>query len=464
MVEEDMLSLAASWDEDSFPKEMEEEEPEPSTVAEHSSEIASETSLPPLMGRCKLFADPLGDTVRAPSVCVLDAGSGSHSAVLSTVPLFYEGGAVKLSLTGFPPVDSTIAALVKVPPVGGLSRDPVCPNPQYRVMETHLKRAYAVEVQVTHLANTVGILNAYLDGVLTETPLPEPVATELRLLSSMLFQISGLQGQALGQILASLVLAHRQLWLSQARVSDTDMVALLDAPTYPGYTFGPAVEEILQRSLRQHKASWQVAALLPTCALVWGRSRHWQAPLVRTITKMVPVPTAPLGDLRHRLQATAPMGNRAPPQSTRNAGRGVSMQQHSRRVFQGHWSRQLPRSDPPQPQQPHQGPEGLRPQTHSFTSSAILARLHLGHLGARYRAQRLHTAVPFGTSPLPRSHDPLQPCDGGGCPHLHDGVKMGVVLSLQVVMTDTSKLGWGVVREGREVCGTWLGVLDSPCT
>ncbi|MGH0147359.1 UNVERIFIED_CONTAM: hypothetical protein FKN15_010687 [Acipenser sinensis] len=48
MAEEDTLSLAASWDEDSFPTEMEEEEePVASTVAEPSSEIASETSLPP---------------------------------------------------------------------------------------------------------------------------------------------------------------------------------------------------------------------------------------------------------------------------------------------------------------------------------------------------------------------------------------------------------------------------------
>ncbi|MGH0120455.1 UNVERIFIED_CONTAM: hypothetical protein FKN15_066342 [Acipenser sinensis] len=51
-------------------------------------------------------------------------------------------------------------------------------------------------------------------------------------------------------MLASLIVAHRQLWLSQARVPDADNVALLDAPLSPGHTFGPAVEEILQRSHR----------------------------------------------------------------------------------------------------------------------------------------------------------------------------------------------------------------------
>ncbi|MGH0174274.1 UNVERIFIED_CONTAM: hypothetical protein FKN15_067732 [Acipenser sinensis] len=70
--------------------------------------------------------------------------------------------------------------------------------------------------QGTQLASLEGTeklgLMAYRNGVLYETMFPEPVATELRLLSSTLLQISGLQ--ALGRSLASLVVALRQLWLS----------------------------------------------------------------------------------------------------------------------------------------------------------------------------------------------------------------------------------------------------------
>ncbi|MGH0134857.1 UNVERIFIED_CONTAM: hypothetical protein FKN15_027493 [Acipenser sinensis] len=94
MAEEDMLSLAASCDEDSFPTEVEEEEePTPLTVAELSSEIASGTSLPPLpssmlalMGRAaNFFADPLDDTGRALLLRVSDAGSSSYSTAIPTV-------------------------------------------------------------------------------------------------------------------------------------------------------------------------------------------------------------------------------------------------------------------------------------------------------------------------------------------------------------------------------------------
>ncbi|MGH0177493.1 UNVERIFIED_CONTAM: hypothetical protein FKN15_075363 [Acipenser sinensis] len=98
-------------------------------------------------------------------------------------------------------------------------------------------------------------------------------------------KISGLHGQALGRSLASLVVACRQLWLSQAGVPDADKASLLDAPISPGHTFGPAVEEILQRFHREHEVSQQVAALLPLRSLVWGRSSHWQSPQTCTITR-----------------------------------------------------------------------------------------------------------------------------------------------------------------------------------
>ncbi|MGH0129197.1 UNVERIFIED_CONTAM: hypothetical protein FKN15_037637 [Acipenser sinensis] len=114
--------------------------------------------------------------------------------VLKQVALLdYLEGAEKLGLAGFLPVDSTIAALVKAQPVDGLPRDPACPNPQCRVTEMHLKRAYAAEAQTTRLSNTEMVLTAYMDRLLNEALLTEPVTTELRLLSSTLLQISGLQ-------------------------------------------------------------------------------------------------------------------------------------------------------------------------------------------------------------------------------------------------------------------------------
>ncbi|MGH0143089.1 UNVERIFIED_CONTAM: hypothetical protein FKN15_077717 [Acipenser sinensis] len=125
------------------------------------------------------------------------------SVVKQATPLASLEGAGVLDLAEFPPVDSTIVALVRAPPVGGLPKDLAYPNSQCRVTKAHLNKDYAAEAQVTCLANMAGLLTAYLEGILQSAPLPEPVASELRLVSGTLLQISGFQGEALGRSLAS---------------------------------------------------------------------------------------------------------------------------------------------------------------------------------------------------------------------------------------------------------------------
>ncbi|MGH0169632.1 UNVERIFIED_CONTAM: hypothetical protein FKN15_060173 [Acipenser sinensis] len=140
-----------------------------------------------------------------------------------------------------------------------------------------------------------------------------------------------------------LIVARRQLWLSQARVPDADKTALLDMPISPGHTFGTALEEILQRSYWKREASRQVVALLIPRTSTWGRSNHWRAPQTWTVTRTVPVRMALLGDLRHHLQGTPAANNRAHSAGRGNAGHGQPTHQCPRRRFQG----QRPRQPPP---------------------------------------------------------------------------------------------------------------------
>ncbi|RXM31580.1 hypothetical protein EOD39_6844 [Acipenser ruthenus] len=159
--------------------------------------------------------------------CFAALGAFSTRALDAHCPQSYTThGASELGLAEFPPVDLTIMALVQTTLVGGLPKDPTCPNGQCKVTETHLKKAYAAEAQA-------GLLTAYLDGILQSAPLCELVASELCLVSITVLQIFGFQGQALGRSLC-IVVAHRQLWLSQGRVSDEDKSALLNEPISPG--------------------------------------------------------------------------------------------------------------------------------------------------------------------------------------------------------------------------------------
>ncbi|MGH0153925.1 UNVERIFIED_CONTAM: hypothetical protein FKN15_068763 [Acipenser sinensis] len=297
LVQKDTLSIVASGDGASFSSDMQVRgELEPHAVEEPGFEVASEASAPPLsssvsalMGHAAAFLQVPWTLAAEPHQSIFQAQAmAPRPQKFPLFPDFMEevrsswdrpvSGAEKLGLAGFPPVDSTIASLVKAQPVGGVARDLACPNPQCRVMETHLKRVYAAEAQATRLSNTASVLTAYMYNVLRKALLPEPVATELCLLSSMLLQISSLQGQALGP--------RTYLWASRGG---------------------------------------DLAEIPP------GRSIHWRAPQTWTVTRTVPVPTAQLGDQRHRLQGTEAANNRA--QAGRgNAGLGQPTHQHPRQA------------------------------------------------------------------------------------------------------------------------------------
>ncbi|MGH0150855.1 UNVERIFIED_CONTAM: hypothetical protein FKN15_018967 [Acipenser sinensis] len=203
--EEDALLIVASWNEDSFPTEMEEgEEPALSTEAEPSSESASEAIVPPFSSSMSALIESASNICRSLGRQLLSyAGPCLRCRLrlptlsLPNVPGFH-GGTDKLGLVDFHQWTPSLR------PWSRLHRWGACPRTLHARTHSagsrrHLKRAYAAEAQVTRLANTASILTTYMDGMLWEAPLPEPVASELRLLSGTLLQISGLQGQALGR-------------------------------------------------------------------------------------------------------------------------------------------------------------------------------------------------------------------------------------------------------------------------
>ncbi|MGH0119229.1 UNVERIFIED_CONTAM: hypothetical protein FKN15_029598 [Acipenser sinensis] len=97
--------------------------------------------------------------------------------------------------------------------------------------------------------------------------LPEHPSASLRaelvLVTQLLVKIAQLNALVQGRSIASLVVTRRQLWLSQARVHELDKAPLLNVPIMPGHTFGKAVEEMLQRSVKDREASQQMAKMWP---------------------------------------------------------------------------------------------------------------------------------------------------------------------------------------------------------
>ncbi|MGH0116831.1 UNVERIFIED_CONTAM: hypothetical protein FKN15_019220 [Acipenser sinensis] len=178
LAQEDRLSIAPSWDRASFSGMEVGGELVPLAKAEPSFKVSSEASAPPLldstsalMGRTAAFlqvpwtqaAEPHWSVFRTQTMAPRaqkfpffldfmeevrfswDRPASAPSVLKQATQLASLEGADKPGLAGFPLVDSTIAALVKATPVGVLFKEPACLNPQCRVTETHLKRAYTAE-------------------------------------------------------------------------------------------------------------------------------------------------------------------------------------------------------------------------------------------------------------------------------------------------------------------------------
>ncbi|MGH0120351.1 UNVERIFIED_CONTAM: hypothetical protein FKN15_067736 [Acipenser sinensis] len=171
-------------------------------------------------------------------------------------------GANEAGLASFPPVGAAFAALVKAPTLSGLAKDPSCPNRQCKITEANLKKGYAAASEAVRLSNVASLLTVYQAALLRDLPECPSVAlrTELGAIAQLLVKLAQMNVRAQGRSIATLVVARRQLWLSQARVQ----APLLDAPILPGHTFGPAVEEMLQRSVKAHEASQQFAKMWPS--------------------------------------------------------------------------------------------------------------------------------------------------------------------------------------------------------
>ncbi|XP_066551709.1 uncharacterized protein LOC136718009 [Amia ocellicauda] len=159
-------------------------------------------------------------------------------------------GADTHGLTSFPVVDPAFAALVSAPPVSTTQRDFVLPNRQCRSTEVFLQKSYAAEAQALRIQNTSSLLAVYVAELADkhkEAPTPE-VMREIAGVADTVVDLMKFSARASGRSLAALVAARRQLWLTQTRVPERDKPHLLDAPITPGFTFGPAVEVMLERS------------------------------------------------------------------------------------------------------------------------------------------------------------------------------------------------------------------------
>ncbi len=85
----------------------------------------------------------------------------------------------------------------------------------------------------------------------------ESIPETLRVVD-ILIRGTSAHAQALGQSMANMVQARRQVWLSQANLFDQDCMAVIAAPLVPGEVFGPPAEAALEQSRRTRELTRSV--------------------------------------------------------------------------------------------------------------------------------------------------------------------------------------------------------------
>ncbi|MGH0130485.1 UNVERIFIED_CONTAM: hypothetical protein FKN15_042354 [Acipenser sinensis] len=168
-----------------------------SPISVGSSKLASEPEIPAPSSSVRALMERATNFLQVPWKVSSGLKADFDPPAFSSFPGFSGGGQILLATPGLSAqrVQECSRTCLHAGcrggrAVGGLSKDPVCPNGQCGITEAHLKKAYAAEAQVTCLANTGGLLTVYPDGMLCSVTLPEPLASELHAVSGTLLQIS----------------------------------------------------------------------------------------------------------------------------------------------------------------------------------------------------------------------------------------------------------------------------------
>ncbi len=186
-------------------------------------------------------------------------GRAPSSTSLPRTQLGNLAGAATYGLATSPQIGPTFAMLNGA--MARIGRDATHPNKHGRIIDSQLRKAYHASALSARLACTNSVLLVYLEGLLQDlssTLTEEESIPETLRVVDMLIRGTSAHAQALGQSMANMVQARRQVWLSQANLLAQDCMAVIAAPLVPGEVFGPPAEAALEQSCRTRELTRSV--------------------------------------------------------------------------------------------------------------------------------------------------------------------------------------------------------------
>lgn len=211
-------------------------------------------------------------------------------------------------LDQIPAVEPGVASLI-VSPEEALRQDARCPQPQCRITDGYITRAYNSGARAGRLGNSLAHLmfamSASLRGI--------EGAAAATTFSDAALQAFALMSRELGRVMSYLIQARRQVWLAQSALSEACRRTLRGVPVEPGQMFGSAALEALERTVQARQTRQQLSDLSRTMAPrpPQGSRRFASDPAVR------PPPRDWSSDDRSRQQRRSRDFRAAPRQSMR---------------------------------------------------------------------------------------------------------------------------------------------------
>lgn len=129
-------------------------------------------------------------------------------------------------LEHMPPVDHCIASLI-LSPDESIKDKACCPRPQCLVTDSLLSKVYDIAARTAHIGNALSVL------LLAQSQMLQP-EEEGKELGDTALHAFCLMSRKLGQLMSTLIITRRQVWLAQAPMSDDCRQALRKLPVVPG--------------------------------------------------------------------------------------------------------------------------------------------------------------------------------------------------------------------------------------
>ncbi|KAL0152047.1 hypothetical protein M9458_052651, partial [Cirrhinus mrigala] len=189
------------------------------------------------------------------------ARSRPTSSALATL----DGGAAK-GYAGVPQVERAVAVHLCPQDAATWRGSPRLPSKACRLSSALTGRAYSAAGQAAtalHAMATLQVCQAKALKQLHRGSPDQAVLQELRAATDFALRATKVTARSLGQVMSTLVVQERHLWLNLAQMADVDKARFLDAPVSQAGLFGETVGDFAQQFSAVQKQTEAISHILP---------------------------------------------------------------------------------------------------------------------------------------------------------------------------------------------------------